>query len=70
MRAPLGNSQAVLQAERDKDMQTIEFTYPSKADSLMIAATRWGAPDGAKAVFSSPTVWRSIWRAMNGLPGR
>lgn len=31
-------------------MQTIEFTFPSKADGLMIAATRWGSPEGAKAV--------------------
>lgn len=30
-------------------MQTVEFKFPSKADGLMIAATRWGDPQGAKA---------------------
>ncbi len=31
-------------------MQTVQFTFPSKADGLMIAATRWGSAEGAKAV--------------------
>jgi alpha-beta hydrolase superfamily lysophospholipase len=31
-------------------MDTLEFRFPSKADGLMIAATRWGDPVGAKGV--------------------
>lgn len=30
-------------------MRTVEFTFPSKADGLMIAVTRWGDSDTAKA---------------------
>lgn len=30
-------------------MKTTEFTFPSKADGLMIAATLWGEAEGAKA---------------------
>jgi alpha-beta hydrolase superfamily lysophospholipase len=30
-------------------MKTAEFTFPSKADGLMIAATMWGEASGAKA---------------------
>lgn len=31
-------------------MRTVEFTFPSRADGLMIAVTRWGDPQEARAV--------------------